>query len=567
MQWIASFHRIGGKLFLGLLLLYIPWISAGCGVEMASLDLGVPAVALHSPVIGSLSDNTPMHVGITFKVSQSLLNSLDHQNHQTSQPSHLEQFANKLGISDETYQKFKDFFNLAGLKLQLSKLHTHLAVNGKASLFAKVFSTHFVQHTFQGRTFFAPDKAPQVPRFLADSIEAVTGLDNYSSPPQHTVTPLTPALSGQHTNQAAPDCSPPGSVLLPKEVAGAYGFEQLWNRGWHGENMTVNLVEIDGFYDADLQNYLDCINFQGHIKVVDIDNSPTEAAGESTLDLEMIAGLARSINIVDYETGVVSDYDAWTQINDELQQIIDDNVNNANKGGVVSISLGINEFRMSASDVRAINQSLQVLTQVEHMRVFVASGDCGAFASGVYHDLSVAFPASDPWATAVGGTVLHITGNGQRASEVVWSDDANHSRCGNRWGSGGGESQLYARLPWQQGSNHRHIPDVSAAAFNLAVYFNGEWVPVGGTSAAAPIWATGMALVNQGLISQLHTFTAAPQLFYDVANGRGGPSAYFDVTQGDNLYYPAHPGWDYSTGLGSPNLGSFYQVLSNQLRS
>ncbi|HET8843609.1 MAG TPA: hypothetical protein VFN35_19250, partial [Ktedonobacteraceae bacterium] len=164
------------------------------------------------------------------------------------------------------------------------------------------------------------------------------------------------------------------------------------------------------------------------------------------------------------------------------------------------------------------------------------------------------------------GTVLHVNGSRQRTSEVVWSDDSSHAQCGNRWGSGGGVSQLYGHPNWQPGSGHRQIPDVAAAAFNLAVYFDGQWVPVGGTSAAAPIWATGMALVNQGLITQLHKFTAAPQLFYDVAKGVGGPSAYFDITRGDNLYYPAQRGWDYSTGLGTPNLGSFYQVLYNQLR-
>ncbi len=568
MQWTALFRRAGGKVLLGLMLLLLP-LLASCGgptpISFTSLDLGIPAAAANSPVTGSVPDNTPMHVGITFKMSQNLLNHLGSQTPQARTPSHVEKFANQLGIDDATYQKIKDFFNLSGLKLKLSKLRTNLTIDGKASLFAKIFQTHFVRHAYHNRTFFAPATAPKLPTFLAHTIVAITGLDNYSSPPQHAFMPLQ-TLHSRQTGRAQQDCSPDSSFLLPKEIAHAYGFDQLWNRGWHGENMTVNLVEIDGFYQQDVQNYLDCINFQGKIEVADIDNSPTQAAGESTLDLEMVAGLARSSHIVDYETGPVNDNDVWTQVNDELQQIIDDNTNNAGSGSVVSISLGIDEGEMDSGDLRAIDQSLQELTQVEHMRVFVASGDCGAFADGVYRDLSVSFPATDPWATAVGGTILQINGAQQRASEIAWSDASNTSRCQNQWGTGGGISQVYAPLSWQSGTSHRAIPDVAAVAYDLAVYFQGQWVAVGGTSAAAPIWATGLALVNEGLISQLHTFTASPQLFYNVARGAGGLQPYFDVTRGNNLYYQARPGWDYTTGLGTPNLAAFYQALYNQLR-
>jgi hypothetical protein len=31
------------------------------------------------------------------------------------------------------------------------------------------------------------------------------------------------------------------------------------------------------------------------------------------------------------------------------------------------------------------------------------------------------------------------------------------------------------------------------------------------------------------------------------------------------LYYPATPGWDYPSGLGTPNLADFYQVISRDI--
>ena len=561
----------------GLLLLILVPLLTSCGgpapLEYTPIDLGIPAQALNSPVVGPLPDSTKLHVGVTFKVNQVLINKLEGQQVHPGQRSKLEDLANKIGIDDATYQKIKDFFNLKGIALNLSKLRTHMTIDARASTFANLFQTNFVIHKYKGRTFYAPTTPPKLPKFLADSIVAITGLDNYSPGPVH-------AFSLQHfnlpkvTRRPGQDCYPLGGTLLPRQVAHAYGYDQLWNRGWHGEKMTVNLVEVDGYYSDDIQNYFNCINFQGKLNTVDVDNPPTDAQGETALDIEMVSGLARSVNIVDYETDGNSGGDVWTQVNDELQQILNDNTNNANAGSVVSISLGMTEGDLTSGDRNAIDQSLQLLSKAEHMRIFVASGDCGAFSDGVYGDLSVSFPASNPWATSVGGTILNINGQQSRENEVAWSDGSDRSSCKNRWGSGGGNSQVYSRQGWQDangvfnqfsGGNHRQIPDVSAVAYDLAVYFQGQWGAVGGTSAAAPTWAAGLALVNQGLMQQIGKFTASPQLFYVVALGVNVMHPYYDVTSGNNLYYPATPGWDYATGLGTPNLLDFYMVLCDKL--
>ncbi len=558
---------------LGLLLVLVPLASCGAPapLQFTSLDLGIPAQALNSPVVGPLPDNTQLHVRVTFKIDPNLLKQAQQRKIQPGQRSNLETIANKLGIDDATYQKIKDFFSPQGISLSLSKLRTHLAIDGKASTFAKVLQTKFVVHKYNGRTFYAPATPPKVPAFLANSIDAITGLDNYSAPPVHTLAlPASMLATNLHPTQ---DCSPLDQTLLPRDVAGAYSYDQLWNRGLNGENMTVNLVEIDGSYKSDIQNYFDCINFKGNLSVVNVDGSPKDALGESTLDIQMVAGLARSVNIKLYQTDGSANDDIWTHVNDMLQRILDDNVNNANAGSVVSISLGAAEGDMTTDDVRAIDSSIQQLTRIEHMTVFIASGDCGAFASRSYGDLSVSFPASDPWAVSVGGTIMSVDGNHNRINEVVWSDASNRSSCKNRWGSGGGNSDMFQHPAWQQASGvnnqfsrgSRQIPDVAAAAFALAVFFNGQWGSVGGTSAAAPIWAAGMALVNEGLIKQKHSFAFSPQMFYTVDDQNGGARSYYDVTQGNNLYYPATPGWDFSTGLGTPNLPNFYQILASTL--
>lgn len=560
---------------IGLCLVIMPLASCGTttttdALKEVPLNLNIPGDAMNSSVIGPLPGSTVLHVRITFKIDPAIMKKMQDQKVEPGKPSHVEQFAKQLGIDDGTYQKFKDFFSPQGISLKLSKMRTHLSIDAKASTFAKLLRTSFVRHSHQGRTFFAPDakKPPMVPQFLLNYIDAVTGLDNYSVQPAHQASfqPTTPAKA-QHP---AADCSPQDQTLLPRDIAHAYGFDQLWNQGLHGENTTVNLVEIDGSLKSDIQNYLSCISFKGSVTPVNVDGHPQDTLGESTLDIQMVAGLARSANIKVYQTDGTSNNvdDIWVNVNDELQQILDDNVNNANAGSTVSISLGAAEGEMSQQDMRAIDQSIQQLTRVEHMTVFVASGDCGAFTSQHYGDLSVSFPASDPWSVAVGGTILQIDQDQNRANEAAWSDDSNHNSCKNRWGTGGGLSRVFGEPAWQNqagvknnvSNGKRQIPDISAAAYALAVYYQGQWGAVGGTSAAAPIWAAGLALVHQGMIKQGKSFNASPQVFYDAAKRNG--SSYYDVTRGNNLYYKAARGWDYTTGLGTPNLADFYRTLT-----
>ncbi len=106
------------------------------------------------------------------------------------------------------------------------------------------------------------------------------------------------------------------------------------------------------------------------------------------------------------------------------------------------------------------------------------------------------------------------------------------------------------------------MPDISAIATNVGVLIQGRVVSDGGTSAAAPVWAAGFVLVNQALEQTKGEYAFGPDTFYSVATHSNGLAPYYDVTQGNNLYYSASSGWDYTTGWGSPNLVDFYKVLS-----
>jgi subtilase family serine protease len=583
-------HRVWTAV-LGLLLVLL----ASCGgpnpvniptptppeIQFTTIDLKLPPEALNAPVVGPLPDETILHVGVTFKINQQLLDQLNKKKVQTGENQDLQGLANKLGISDKDYQKIKAFFGVENATLQLNKLHTNLTIDAKAKTFARLLQTHFVIHQLNGRKFYIPaaDAPPKLPTFIANQILAITGLDNYSVPPQRAGRMLHSNNVNMNVRKSpAGNCNMP-HILTPSLVSHLYGYDQFYKSGYHGEGMTVNLIEIDGLSQSDLQNYLGCVHYQGRLTTVTVGNSTPPPGVEATVDVEMIAGLAPAANIVDYQadtSNIQSFNDFWTLLNDELQQLINDNTRNGGGGSVVSISLGAPEAALTQANVAAIDQSLTILTKAEHMTVFIASGDCGAFGFGgfvkdAYGKLAVSYPASDPWTVAVGGTTPVVDQNTNTISEVVWSDGSNHNVCKHQWGSGGGLSQVFKRPSWQSGqvvqnkfaNGARQMPDISAFADFLACYIQGHWGDCGGTSFATPIWASGMVLVNQALIRQARLFFFGPSLFYAVAQigASNKLHPYFDVTRGNNLFYPATPEWDFATGFGSPNLPVFFNIL------
>ncbi len=79
--------------------------------------------------------------------------------------------------------------------------------------------------------------------------------------------------------------------------------------------------------------------------------------------------------------------------------------------------------------------------------------------------------------------------------------------------------------------------------------------PIGGTSAAAPLWASLIARLNQGLNARCGFIN--PMLYTKCAHG-----VLADITSGNNGAYAAKVGWDACTGLGAPNGGKLLVALS-----
>jgi pseudomonalisin len=57
---------------------------------------------------------------------------------------------------------------------------------------------------------------------------------------------------------------------------------------------------------------------------------------------------------------------------------------------------------------------------------------------------------------------------------------------------------------------------------------------------------------------------AAPLLYQAGKNATTGARDFFDITVGGNGIHVATPGWDYTTGWGTPNVGSLIADVAHR---
>jgi len=209
--------------------------------------------------------------------------------------------------------------------------------------------------------------------------------------------------------------------------------------------------------------------------------------------------------------------------------------------------------------------------------LFAASGDDGlADCSAAGNDApAVDYPASSPQVVGVGGT-SHPNGPGSPAPDTAWSSPARQR------GSGGGVSTIFARPSWQAAAGFgpaRQVPDLALVA-DLATGFgvytaahdsngNPRLVgpdPAGGTSLSAPLAAAMLTnvLTARGFgAGQVRGLGDIHRALYAAALGT--PGAFTDVvavTANTPLTIaPPAPGYDRSTGLGTPNWSALAPAL------
>jgi hypothetical protein len=382
----------------------------------------------------------------------------------------------------------------------------------------------------------------------------------------------------------------------------------LYSLGDQGQGVKVALAEFEPDLPSDIAAYQACYGTNATVNYTAVDGGAGTGAGsdEAALDIEDVIGLAPQATVDVYQAptpDVSGIYDVYsTIVADDTDQ-------------VVSTSWGGCELDVYASDSSFMTseQSLFEQAATQGQTVFAAAGDTGS--TGCLRDtgtpnqfsLSVDDPASQPYVIGVGGTTLTTN------PESVWNDSNDSGGAG-----GGGVSAVWCMPSYQDQSGIpgiisaysetnttdcgspgylRETPDVSADAdpnSGYVIYVDGSWLyttapgypasgaVIGGTSAAAPLWAAAAALIDSSPFCADYGSGDAgvrPEGLY--ANASYGSPYYGlalnDITSGNNDYtpsgysgglYPATTGYNMAGGLGSPNLaysGNFYPGLAAQM--
>ena len=421
---------------------------------------------------------------------------------------------------------------------------TAVDVRATAGTIDRVFDVRLMDwRSARRQVFHAPLGAASVPGNLSRAVSAVAGLDGTT-----LVTDDSAAIQG----------------LTPTSARSVYGIDPLSGQRVTGQGENIAMVEFAQFDQSDLDGFDQQFNLPDVTpRMVDVDGGATDddpsSVAEANLDLEVAHEIAPGAGLLDYNAPQSTSSGADT-FGDVLDRITADG-----QARIVSDSWGSCEADTPRADIQRDEQALEAAA-ARGISVFVAAGDSGAYtcqdATDTNRSLSVSWPSSSPFAVSVGGTSLSVTTTGAYAGETAWDDTL------EQIGGGGGLSLDYTRPSWQVGpgvanrfsNGMRQLPDVSAAADPWSgwdTYTGGAMTVAGGTSAATPFWAASTALVAEyaGRHGDGQLGFVDPTLYAIAARPQLAPALH-DITIGANRYYPAAPGWDFATGLGSPEVAN-----------
>ncbi len=526
----------------------------------------------------------------------------------------LAQFNADYAPSAATVSAVEAALEAGGLKVgAVSGDNLLVSYSGTASKVTSTFHTGLKRYRLHGgREAYANTATAQLPASVASDVQNVSGLNDlvvpHADPPTVTKAKGSPAASSVSVpSGAASPCAAATKIanedsgLTADSVSHAYGLDPLYSAGDFGAGQKVDILDLYGYNQSDIAAYDKCYygasegaQVLSRLSSTNIDGgAQTDASGaggtgETELDSEAVAAYAPQAQVDVFEAPSTD-----SGFIDDIAAMTDDTASK-----IESISYGECEPDVIAEEpgYAQLENSLFEQAAVEGKTVFSSTADNGSdtcsddSGAPVAPLLSASDPASQPYVTAVGGTA--ITAATDPPAEEVWND-------GSAGGAGGGGiSDLWEEPAWQQNSTVpglnnstiiseaekvngndfcqtgssftnpcRELPDVSAQASpntgGFVIYLGGQWTVIGGTSLSSPTWAAILADINS-----TSSCTAAggagfisPTLYAIASKPAEYAASFNDITAGNNDnfgaadgLFPATPGYDMATGLGSPKV-------------
>jgi kumamolisin len=468
------------------------------------------------------------------------------------------ELANSYGASKDDIDKTVATFGALGLKCVASDAATRtVRLSGTVAAFEKAFAVKLFNYSHPGGHYRGRVGSVHTPEALKDIVVGVFGLDNrqVAHRRRHVA---------RDTAQAKHPASIPSAWYTSGELASHYQFPP-----GDGSGETIGLLEFGGgYFESDLKHFCALAKVSmPTVKAISTDGTSTSAKdgaeGEVMLDIEVVAGVCPKATIAVYfaqftEQGWITALDAAIQ-------------DKEHDPGVLSASWGYAED----ADIwtkQAMDQLNETLQEAAHLgiTVCIAAGDDGSSDAIMDGSAHVDFPGSSPFVLSVGGTTVPTKGG--PLPDIVWKE-GDGLRADNGGSTGGGVSAVFPRPTWQAEVNivsvnagaiaGRCVPDLAANAdwdaSPYLLFVDGQAQPNGGTSAATPLMASLIALINAKRGSGKRVGYLTPVLYQSA--GKGGQTigsiACADVLTGDNTTaktggYTAGRGYDAASGWGTP---------------
>jgi subtilase family serine protease len=521
----------------------------------------------------------------------------------------LTQLRERFGAPDERVTRVSRWAQAAGFRVgDLDATGTRLPITGATRVAEKAFGVT-VRYSIRDGARVRTAPTARVPVVIARDVTAVSGLHQHVAQPLHER--AAPPASATTLSRDGVSCSTYwaqwNNATVPQKYPSGRQSNQLC--GYTGPQLRA----LYGLNPADT-------GAGQTIVIVGAYNQPsTLADANATFALNGVAALPASrYQVKTYPTGgggtAGCDEDSWhleqaldvqtvhslapharvvyvaaadcTQLEETLAKVITDTALNAT---IVSNSWGIAAEPADSAYLATVNSTL-ARAAILGVGTYFASGDTGDTTTATgSRTPAVTFPASSPWATAVGGTTSAIGQNLGVQWQTGWENAAN-TRTAAGWtplsppfigGAGGGRSAHFDKPTWQSNipGSRRAVPDIAALADPYTGLLVGSTVdgrfgtgPVGGTSLATPVVASLAALAQAKAGAGSVIGFLAPTLYANKAAGAATTADVQHVAAG--IWTPAVPGeapgeylididagveslsttsgWDPVTGLGTP---------------
>ena len=451
-----------------------------------------------------------------------------------------------------------------------------------------------------------------IPQSLKEDVLFVTGLGSFLAFPKKQL--------AAHESVSGNCAGGTTCYVLPETLRNLYNVSDEQAVG--ARACSQGVAEFAGNYherDTDLADFGKSVGSKTPLQVDKRGGLPDQpgepASTETELDIQYIAAVGAE------NTNWIWNSDGWMyEFSTEIQ-------NATSTPSVISMSYAWSEAQQCGSvtgakcNVLGVNSSMYVQRVNEEfakigllgITLLSASGDSGCHGRTdelcLFHkQMFPDFPASSPFITSVGGTLLTNAVNTGAKSPICQDGGDLQNQCatggeevvsstgpaGGRISSGGGFANFSPRPSYQDavveeylsnkdvidfaGGNGtlfnaagRGYPDISALAHKFFIVLGGSTGSVDGTSAASPSVAGLIGLLNAHRMGKgRKPLGFINPLLYKIYAETGG-AAFNDITEGNNACteqgcscktgFQAVKGWDASTGLGTPNYGKLLEAI------